>query len=49
MPRLVVIDQDADGNEQEIATVEVPPTLETFEDFEAWMDREIFADEPVKI
>ncbi|MCR9222838.1 MAG: hypothetical protein NXH70_02115 [Hyphomonas sp.] len=45
MASVVIIDRDAEGNEQEHAVVEVPAGLETLEDFEAWLDRTLFAED----
>jgi hypothetical protein len=41
-----LIDVDADGNEQELVTVEVPKGLETFEEFHEWLDKTLFSEEP---
>lgn len=45
MPSVVVIDRDAEGNEQEHSRVDVPADLETLEEYEAWLDQTLFAED----
>ena len=46
MARAVLIDVDADGNEQELVSVEVPKGMDTIEEFEEWLDKTLFREEP---
>jgi len=42
---LVLIDQDADGDTQEIKTVAMPEGLDTIAEFEEWLENTLFREE----